>query len=188
MSSIMRDLLIVSSIILISWHGCRNWDFDLIQLKGEQYVLAAVCWRPQERILKVSWQSRKTINKSAQNMPSQEWTASRPEEPQDCNQAAHECTSGKTQQECNGARAVYYAGHRSDGNEWWFQLWKYLDHRSVLEVPVRSSSFPLNRDWFESRKWSGALCVWQDMQNVSLNENWFMRILRSVQLNENWSY
>jgi hypothetical protein len=38
MSSIMKELLIVSSIILISWHGSRNWDFDLIQLEGEQYT------------------------------------------------------------------------------------------------------------------------------------------------------
>jgi hypothetical protein len=43
MSSIMKELLAVSSIILIRWHGRRNWDFDLIQLKGEKYVLAGVC-------------------------------------------------------------------------------------------------------------------------------------------------
>jgi hypothetical protein len=32
-------------------------------------------------------------------------------------------------------------------------LWKHLDHsRSVLGVPVRASSFPINQDWIESRK------------------------------------
>jgi hypothetical protein len=49
-----------------------NSDFDLIQLKGKQCVLAGVCWRPQEWILEVSLQSRNTINKSAQSMCSQE--------------------------------------------------------------------------------------------------------------------
>jgi hypothetical protein len=38
--------------ISISWHGSRNCDFDLIQFEGERYVLAGVCWRPQEWILK----------------------------------------------------------------------------------------------------------------------------------------
>jgi hypothetical protein len=38
-------------------------------------------------------QSRKTINKSAQSMRSQEWIASWPGEPQNCNQAAQECTA-----------------------------------------------------------------------------------------------
>ncbi len=41
------------------------------------------------------------------------------------------------------ALTMYYANQRSDGNQWWSQLWKHLDHRSVLEVPVRSSSFPI---------------------------------------------
>jgi hypothetical protein len=90
---LMKELLIVSSIIIIIWHGSHNWDFDLIQLKGEQYVLAGVCWRPQEWILKVGLQSPKTINKSAQSMRSQEWTSRQPGEPQYCNQAAQECTA-----------------------------------------------------------------------------------------------
>jgi hypothetical protein len=67
-------------------------------------------------------------------------------------------------------------------------LYPFLLQLPLLEVPVSSSSFPLNQDWFESRKWSGALCAWQDIQNMSVNENWLMRILRSVRLNENWSY
>jgi hypothetical protein len=172
----------------ISWHGSCNWDFDLIQVEGEQYVLAGVCWRPPEWILEVGLQSRKTI-KSAQSMRSQKWIASRPGEPQDCDQAAQERVHSRTRHRSAMAlTAVYYANYRSVGNSWWSQLWKYLDHRSVLEVPARSSSFPLNRNWFESRKWSGALCAWQDIQKVSVNENWLVRILRSVQLNENWSY
>jgi hypothetical protein len=40
-------------------------------------------------------------------------------------------------QECNGAHYVL-----CQSQEWWWsQLWTHLDHRSVLEVPVRSSSF-----------------------------------------------
>jgi hypothetical protein len=35
-------------------------------------LLGLHCWRPQEWILKVGLQSRKTINKSAQSMRSQE--------------------------------------------------------------------------------------------------------------------
>jgi hypothetical protein len=69
MSSIRKELLIVSSIIQMSWHGSRNWDFDLIQLEGEQYVLAGVCWRLQEWILKVDLESHKTaikLHRSAQ--------------------------------------------------------------------------------------------------------------------------
>jgi hypothetical protein len=64
MSSIREELLIVSSIILMSWHGSHNRDFDLIQLEGEQYVLAGVCWRLQEWILKVGLQSLKTIHRT----------------------------------------------------------------------------------------------------------------------------
>jgi hypothetical protein len=60
----MKELLIVSSIILMSWHGSRNWDFDLIQLEGEQYVFTGVCWRLQEWILKVGLQSLKTIHRT----------------------------------------------------------------------------------------------------------------------------
>jgi hypothetical protein len=52
MSSIRKELLIVSSIILMSWHGSRNWDFNLIQLEREQYVLAGVCYvRPTDSSL-----------------------------------------------------------------------------------------------------------------------------------------
>jgi hypothetical protein len=60
------------------------------------------CWRPQEWILEVGLQSRKTINKSEQSMRSQERTASWPGEPQDCNQAAQECTA----EQDNGAHYV----------------------------------------------------------------------------------
>jgi hypothetical protein len=75
MSSIMKELLMVSSIILMSWHGSRNCYFDLIQLEGEQYVLAGVCWRLQEWILKVGLQSHKTaikLHRSAQQNKTQE--------------------------------------------------------------------------------------------------------------------
>jgi hypothetical protein len=46
---------------------------SLIQLEGEQFVIAGVCWRLQEWIIEVGLQSRKPIDKSApQSMHSQE--------------------------------------------------------------------------------------------------------------------
>jgi hypothetical protein len=135
MSSLMKELLIMSSIILISWHGSRNWDFHLIQLQGKQYVLAGVCCRLQEWILKVSLQSRKNINKSAKSMPLQEWTARRPGEPQDCNQAAQqECTAEQdtgvqwrslSTMPIKGVTAIN--GDPSCGNIWITGVcWRYL--------------------------------------------------------------
>jgi hypothetical protein len=86
-------------------------------------------------------------------------------------------------QECNGAH-YGLCQSKSDGNQWSSQLWKHLDYRSVLEVPIRSSSFPLNQDWNESWKWSGTLCACQDVSQWELiHEN-----LVLVPLNENWSY
>jgi hypothetical protein len=35
-----------------------------MQLEGKQYVLAGVCWRPQEWILEVGLQSLKTIHRT----------------------------------------------------------------------------------------------------------------------------
>jgi hypothetical protein len=116
MSSIRKELLIVSSIILMSWHGSRNWDFDLIQLEGEQYVLAGVCWRLQKWILKVGLQSRKTINKirtehafTGVNSKSA-WRAAR---------LQSSCTgvhTSRTRQRSPMALTMNYADHRSDGD------------------------------------------------------------------------
>jgi hypothetical protein len=45
---------------LLSRHGIRNQDFDLILLKGEWYVLTGVWWSPQEWILKAGLMESRT--------------------------------------------------------------------------------------------------------------------------------
>jgi hypothetical protein len=85
----------------------------LIQLEGEQYVLAGVCWGPQEWILEVGLQSRKTINNSAQSMrvnAKSPWRAAR---------LQSSCTGVhiRTRHRSAMSLAMYYAANqRSDGD------------------------------------------------------------------------
>jgi hypothetical protein len=51
----------MSSIIKDAAAGTR--DFDIIQLKGEQYVLAGVCWRPKNGFcLKPAWKPQDDLS------------------------------------------------------------------------------------------------------------------------------
>jgi hypothetical protein len=107
MSSIRKELLIVSSIILMSWHESRNQDFDLIQLEGEQYVLAGVCWRFQEWILKVGLQSLKTIQRTGVHRSEQQVGL----ESRETAIKLHRSAQQNKTKECNGAHYELCGSH-----------------------------------------------------------------------------
>ncbi len=121
MSSIRKELLIVSSIILMSWHGSRNWDFDLIQLEGEQYVLAGVCWRLQEWILKVGLQSLKTIHRTGVHRSEQQVGL----ESRKTAIKLHRSAQQNKTQECNGAH---------------YELCRSQEWRQLMVIPVVETS------------------------------------------------
>ena len=142
------------------------------------------------------------LHKSAYNMRSQEWIASRPGEPQDemslfylswkrgsfdYNQDAQESIA----EECTGvmAKALVY-NSAFTGLQWhsvwtmpitgvtaivWSQLWKHLDHRSVLEELLMSSSFPINWEWNDPRNDQAhyILCMSRCQQYAAWDWSWY---------------
>jgi hypothetical protein len=81
-----------------------------MQLEGEQYGLAGVCWRPQEWILQVGLQSLKTINRTGIHKSEQQVGL------ESCKTAIklHRSAQPNKTKECNMLLSMNYANHRSD--------------------------------------------------------------------------
>jgi hypothetical protein len=68
----------------------------------------------------------------------------------------------------------------------WFQLLEHLDHRSVLEELVISSSFPINREWSCHRNTENetisemircTLCMSRCQQYVAWDRSWYNQMI-----------